>query len=106
MYKNELQNENDNILFQAPNLDKRYKATTELAELIIEMKNMEIDPKPFLKMAAQDIIMRFGPEALKATQTILKHSNSLKNSDTSYVWNEIYLILKQDLWLINSNSIN
>ena len=102
MLKNFIENYDTEIPITVKELTVDSKKTAEIADLIIQMKKMDIDPQPYFNLAAQDIILKFGIHALEAVEITLNNCEILNNPDILYVWREVFLILKKDLWVINS----
>ncbi len=102
MLKNFMGNYDAEIPITVKKLTVDSKKTAEIADLIIQMKKMGIDPQPYFSLAAQDIILKFGVHALEAAEITLNNCKDLNKPDLLYVWREVFLILKKDLWVINS----
>ena len=64
-----------------------------LLDLVQEMKSLDVDPAPFLEMAAQDIFIRHGTEGISYAKLLLEKETQDNNADGIYLWQEIYNIL-------------
>ncbi len=68
-------------------------SSPSLLDLVQEMKSLDVDPMPFMEMAARDIIMRHGAEGVSYAKLLLEKEMQDNNADGIYLWQAIYSIL-------------
>jgi len=72
-------------------------AEASFPDLVLEMKLMDIDVKPFFEIAARDISDRYGIQAARFAQLILDQMTEDNDSNGIYLWKELCHILKNHL---------
>lgn len=68
-------------------------AAVSFPELIQEMKLLDMDPKPLLEIAANDIFSLHGGAAIILAELMLDQMYQDDNPDGIYLWKELCCIL-------------
>lgn len=75
----------------SPSSNKDYS----FIDLIQEMKELGMDPKPILVTAANDIFSKYGPHVFVYAKTMLENMIKTNNPNGIYLWNELLEILSE-----------
>lgn len=84
---------NQQILKKPHNTAVSHLAKLSFLELVQEMKSMDMDPKPILKVAALDIFSLHGANGITYAEAMLDQMIEDHNPDGIFLWNELYCIL-------------
>ncbi len=84
---------NQQILRNTTHTNSPSDAEVSFLELIQEMKLLDMDPKPLLEIAANDIFSHHGSDAITFVELMLDQMYEDNNPDGIYLWKELYCIL-------------
>ncbi|MCP5381431.1 MAG: hypothetical protein H6912_03610 [Kordiimonadaceae bacterium] len=65
-----------------------------MANILVEMKIMGIDPDPFLKITALDLLTQYGPGAIEISDNIEKSLILERDYKSAKLWHKITHYLK------------
>ncbi len=66
-------------------------------ELVEEMKQLGMSPRPILETAALNILHVYGSDTLAYTEIIIEQLSEQDNPNGLYLWQQINLILKEKI---------
>jgi len=78
------------------------KSTSQISDLsildlILEMQRLDMDPQPFLEIAARDISAQHGEKGLSYTKIMMDRMIDLQDKGGIYLWTALHTILNNDL---------
>ncbi|PCI51282.1 MAG: hypothetical protein COB49_02370 [Alphaproteobacteria bacterium] len=81
------------------------KAGNSFVKICEEMNSLGLDPKPLLKIAANDIVIRHGIKGVAYAELMLDQMIENNNPEGIFLWKELYCILN-NLFSTTNRTLN